>query len=455
MSKIETTILSNLIHNAEYSQKVLPFIKREYFKERPEIIVTEEILSFVDQFNKMPTQEILSIQASNRQDINDQTLVEVEYLIKSLENQPTNDEWLIKETEKFCKNRAVFNAIISSMQIIDGKDKKYTQEAIPTLLSEALSICFDTNVGHDFFEDSDSRFEYYRRVEEKIPFDIDILNKITNGGLARKSLNILLAGTGVGKSLVMCHFAAAALMQSKNVLYITMEMAEERIAERIDANLLNLGMSELKTIEQNIFSSRVNKLKQKSHGTLIIKEYPTSTAHTGHFRALIEELKSKKSFSPDIIFVDYLNICSSQRMKYGAGVNSYSYVKAIAEELRGLAVEYNVPLVSATQSNREGINSSDLDLTNTSESIGLPQTCDLMLALISTEELTNLGQIMIKQLKNRYNDPSYYSKFMVGIDRNKMRIFDVESEAQTGISNHTPFVARSNKQEKDTSGFVF
>lgn len=265
MSKIETTILANLIHNSEYSQKVLPFIKREYFKERPEIIVTEEILSFVDSFNKLPTQEILSIQASNRHDINDQTLVEVEDLIRSLDNHPTNDDWLLDETEKFCKNRAVFNAIISSMQIIDGKDKKYTQEAIPTLLSDALSICFDTNVGHDFFEDSESRFEYYRRVEEKIPFDIDILNKITNGGLARKSLNILLAGTGVGKSLVMCHFAAAALMQSKNVLYITMEMAEERIAERIDANLLNLGMSELKTVEQNIFSSRVNNLKVFMH----------------------------------------------------------------------------------------------------------------------------------------------------------------------------------------------
>ena len=455
MSKIETTILSNLIHNQDFSQKALPFIKKEYFGEKTEAIIAETILTFVNDFGKQPTKEILSIQVSNRQDVSDQTLNELVQLIDSLEKKEINQDWLLNETEKFCKHRAVINAILSSMQIIDGKDKKFTPEAIPTLLSDALSICFDTNVGHDFFEDSESRFDYYRRVEEKIPFDIDILNKITNNGLAKKSLTVLLAGTGIGKSLVMCHFASAALMQARNVLYITLEMSEERIAERIDANLLNLGMHELKTVEKDIFTSRVSKLKKKSQGRLIVKEYPTSTGHSGHFRALIEELKSKKNFVPDIIFVDYLNICASQRMKFGGGVNSYTYVKAIAEELRGLAVEYNVPLVSATQANREGINSSDLDLTNTSESIGLPQTCDLMLALISTEELEELGQIMVKQLKNRYNDPSYYKKFMVGIDRNKMRIFDVETSAQEGLDNHEPkFVARG-RSEKDTSDFVF
>jgi hypothetical protein len=454
MSRIETTILSNLIHNQDFSQKALPFIKKEYFADRSEAIIAETILSFVNDFGSLPTKEIMTIQVSNRPDVSDEALSELVHLIDSFEHKDTSQEWLLDETEKFCKHRAVINAILSSMQIIDGKNDKFTPEAIPTLLSDALSICFDTNVGHDYFDDSSDRYDFYNRVEEKIPFDIDILNKITSNGLAKKSLTVLLAGTGVGKSLVMCHFASAALMQSRNVLYITMEMAEERIAERIDANLLNLGMNELKTVEKDIFNSRLNKLKKKSHGKLVVKEYPTSAAHTGHFRALIEELKSKKNFVPDIIFVDYLNICASQRMKFGGGVNSYTYVKAIAEELRGLAVEYNVPLISATQSNREGLNSSDLDLTNTSESIGLPQTCDLMLALISTEELEELGQIMIKQLKNRYNDPSYYKKFMVGIDRNKMRIFDVEESAQSGLSD-TPSYTPKSRHEKSTNDFVF
>ena len=453
MSRIETTILSNLIHDEEYSRKVIPFLKKEYFADRIESIVSEEILKFFETFTKLATPEILSIEISNRRDINATELTQAQTLVESLSFNEINQTWLINETESFCKQRAVYIAILDSIQIIEGKDKVHTQEAIPNLLSEALSICFDTNVGHDYLNDVDERFEFYRRVEEKIPFDIEILNKITAGGLSRKSLNIFLAGTGVGKSLVMCHMAASSLAQNKNVLYITMEMAEERIAERIDVNLLNLGMAEIKTIDKNIFDSRVQKLKKKCQGTLIIKEYPTASAHAGHFRALIEELKSKKDFIPDIIFVDYLNICASQRMKFGTGVNSYTYVKSIAEELRGLAVEYNVPLVSATQSNREGINSSDLDLTNTSESIGLPQTCDLMLALISTEELEELGQIMIKQLKNRYNDPSYYKKFVVGIDRNKMRIFDVENSAQEGIATPTPSYAL--KEKKDTSGFKF
>ena len=458
MSRIETTILSNLLHDEEYSRKVIPFLKKEYFSDNIEAIVAEEIFKFFEVFTKLATPEILSIEISNRRDINDSQLVDAHQLIDALVHTEINATWLLNETESFCKQRAVYLAILDSIQIIDGKDKQYTQEAIPTLLSDALSVCFDTNVGHDYFHDSDERFDFYRRVEEKIPFDIEILNKITAGGLSRKSLNILLAGTGVGKSLVMCHFAASALSQGKNVLYITMEMAEERIAERIDVNLLNLGMNEIKTIDKNIFDSRIQKLRKKAQGTLIIKEYPTASAHAGHFRALIEELKSKKDFAPDIIFVDYLNICASQRMKFGAGVNSYTYVKAIAEELRGLAVEYNVPLVSATQSNREGINSSDLDLTNTSESIGLPQTCDLMLALISTEELEELGQIMIKQLKNRYNDPSYYKKFVVGIDRNKMRIFDVENSAQETIvlpQDSQSLIQRGGRVMPDTSGFKF
>lgn len=457
MSRIETTILSNLIHDEEYSRKVIPFLKKEYFADRIESIVSEEILKFFETFTKLATPEILSIEISNRRDINATELTQAQTLVESLSFNEINQTWLINETESFCKQRAVYIAILDSIQIIEGKDKVHTQEAIPNLLSEALSICFDTNVGHDYLNDVDERFEFYRRVEEKIPFDIDILNKITAGGLSRKSLNIFLAGTGVGKSLVMCHMAASSLAQNKNVLYITMEMAEERIAERIDVNLLNLGMAEIKTIDKNIFDNRVQKLKKKCQGNLIIKEYPTASAHTGHFRALIEELKSKKEFVPDIIFVDYLNICASQRMKFGTGVNSYTYVKSIAEELRGLAVEYNVPLVSATQSNREGINSSDLDLTNTSESIGLPQTCDLMLALISTEELEELGQIMIKQLKNRYNDPSYYKKFVVGIDRNKMRIFDVENSAQEGIvsESQSSVPSYTPKQKKDTSGFKF
>ena len=458
MSRIETTILSNLLHDEDYSRKVIPFLKKEYFSDNIEAIVAEEIFKFFEVFTKLATPEILSIEISNRRDINDSQLVDAHQLIDTLVHTEINATWLLNETESFCKQRAVYLAILDSIQIIDGKDKQYTQEAIPTLLSDALSVCFDTNVGHDYFHDSDERFDFYRRVEEKIPFDIEILNKITAGGLSRKSLNILLAGTGVGKSLVMCHFAASALSQGKNVLYITMEMAEERIAERIDVNLLNLGMNEIKTIDKNIFDSRIQKLRKKAQGTLIIKEYPTASAHAGHFRALIEELKSKKDFAPDIIFVDYLNICASQRMKFGAGVNSYTYVKAIAEELRGLAVEYNVPLVSATQSNREGINSSDLDLTNTSESIGLPQTCDLMLALISTEELEELGQIMIKQLKNRYNDPSYYKKFVVGIDRNKMRIFDVENSAQETIvlpQDSQSLIQRGGRVMPDTSGFKF
>lgn len=455
MSRIETTILSNLIHDEEYSRKVIPFLKKEYFSDKVEAVVSEEIFSFFEKFNELVTPEILSIELSNRTDITDTDLNSATALVGTLVHSEINTDWLINETEKFCKQRAVYIAIINSIQIIEGKDKQYTQEAIPSLLSEALSICFDTSVGHDYINDADARYEYYHRAEEKIPFDIEILNKITNGGLTRKSLNVIMAGTGSGKSLVMCHIAAATLLQSKNVLYITLEMSEEKIAERIDANLLNLGMQELKTVDHKIFDARIQKLKKQSQGQLIIKEYPTASAHAGHFRALIEELKVKKDFIPDLIVIDYLNICSSQRMKYGNSVNSYTLVKSIAEELRGLGVEYNVPILSATQSNREGQNSSDLELSNTSESFGLPSTADLFIALISTPELAELGQLMIKQLKNRYNSLDYYNKFMVGIDRNKMRIFDVENSAQDGlVTTNTSYLPKP-KTERSTSGLNF
>jgi replicative DNA helicase len=378
MSRIETTILSNLLHSEEYSRKVIPFLKKEYFSDRAEGIVSEEIFKFFENFNELATPEILSIEISNRRDINESELIESTRLVESLTQTEINTAWLLDETEAFCKQRAVYIAILESIQIIEGKDKKYTQEAIPSLLSDALSVCFDTSVGHDYIIDADARFEYYRRKEEKIPFDIEILNKITGGGLSKKSLNVFLAGTAVGKSLVMCHIAASSLAQSKNVLYISMEMAEERIAERIDVNLLNIGMADMKTVEKSVFDNRIQKLKNKTNGSLVIKEYPTSSAHAGHFRAMIEELKVKKNFIPDIIFIDYLNICASQRIKYGNGANSYTIVKSIAEELRGLAVEYDVPLVSATQANREGINSSDLDLTNTSECIWVEEKVTLI-----------------------------------------------------------------------------
>ena len=433
--RIENTILSNLVHNEEYCRKVLPFLKKRYFSERKEAIVFEEINKFFETYNKPVTQEILAIEVNNRKDISDTDLKDQQQLIGGLIKQDTNEEWLLNETETFCKKKAVYNAILDSIGIIEGKDKERQDDAIPALLSDALGVSFDNHVGHNYLDDSDSRYEFYHRVEEKIPFDLDMLNKITKGGLSNKTLNVILAGTGVGKSLFMCHCAAANLLNNKNVLYITMEMAEERIAERIDANLLNLSMDELKVVDKPIFDSRLDKVRKKSQGKLTIKEYPTAGAHAGHFRALLEELKLKQEFKPDIIYIDYLNICSSQRLRYGANVNSYTYVKTIAEELRGLAVEYNVPIVSATQTTRSGFTNSDPGLEDTSESFGLPATVDLMLALISTEELEGLGQIMVKQLKNRYNDPSYYKRFVIGVDRSKMKLYDVEVSAQTNISD--------------------
>ena len=433
--RIEKTILSNLIHNEEYTRKTLPFVKTEYFSDRKEHLIAEEIKSFYDKFNKPITLEILAIELGNRTDINDKEAKEFDDYINELTVKETNQDWLVAETEKFCKQRAVYNAILSSIKIIEGKDPTLNQEAIPSLLSDALGVSFDRHVGHDYLEDFDERYDFYHRVEEKLAFDLELFNKITKGGLSKKTLNVALAGTGVGKSLFMCHVAASALMQGKNVLYITMEMAEERIAERIDANLLNLGMDELKVVDKDLFSKRVTKLAQKTQGKLVIKEYPTASAHAGHFRSLLEELKLKRDFLPDLIVIDYLNICASSRMKHGANVNSYTYIKAIAEELRGLAVEYNVPLLSATQTTRSGFANTDVELTDTSESFGLPATVDFMFALIASEELDALGQLMVKQLKNRYADPNHYKRFVVGIDRSKMRLYNVEMSAQENISD--------------------
>jgi replicative DNA helicase len=433
--RIETKILSNLVYDEQYCRKVIPFIRTDYFSERKEAILSKIIVEFFTKYNKPLTKEILSIEVGNRTDINDKELAEINNYVDTMTHEEVNETWMLEQTEKFCKDKAVYNAILHSIRIIDGGDKVNTKDSIPSILSDALAISFDNHVGHDYIEDSDARYEYYHRIEEKVPFDLDMFNKITKGGLSKKTLNIVLAGTGVGKSLFMCHVAAGVLTQGKNVLYITMEMAEERIAERIDANLLNLTMDELKVIDKDIFDNRIKKISSKTQGKLIVKEYPTAGAHAGHFRALLEELKLKREFLPDIIFIDYLNICASQRMKQGGSINSYTYIKSIAEELRGLAVEYNVPIVSATQTTRSGFTNSDPGLEDTSESFGLPATADLMFALVSNEELEQLNQIIVKQLKNRYNDPSFYKRFVIGVDRAKMKLYDVEASAQVGLSD--------------------
>jgi len=431
--RIEQAILANLIHNEEYCRKVVPHLKKQYFSDRKELTVVNILLEFFQKYNKPATQEILSIELGNISGLTDKEVPEYQKFVTELNKTETNDEWLLSETEKFCKDKAVYNAILQSIKIIEGNDKVHQKDAIPSILSDALGVCFDNHVGHDYIEDSDARFDFYHRVEEKIAFDLDMFNKITKGGLSRKTLNIALAGTGVGKSLFMCHVSAGALMQGKNVLYITMEMAEERIAERIDANLLNLTMDELKVVDKDIFDTRLGKVAAKTTGKLVVKEYPTAGAHAGHFRALLEELRMKREFTPDIIMIDYLNICASQRMKMSHGVNSYTYIKSIAEELRGLAVEHNVPIISATQTTRSGFTNSDPGLEDTSESFGLPATADFMFALISNEELEGLNQIIVKQLKNRYNDPSYYKRFVIGIDRAKMKLYDVELSAQENL----------------------
>jgi replicative DNA helicase len=433
METVEFLILRNLLYNEDYVRKVIPFLKADYFEDRNQKIVFEEIIKFVEQYNKPATKEVLCIEAEKRQDITDDSFKEITSLIGSLDDKLSEFEWLVNTTEKWCRDRAIYLALMESIQLADGKDDTKGRDAIPTILSDALAVSFDSNVGHDYLSDYEERYESYHRKEDKIPFDLEYFDKITKGGLPNKTLNIALAGTGVGKSLFMCHMASSVLLQGKNVLYITLEMAEEKIAERIDANLLNVNIQDITDLPKQMFESKVTNLAKKTQGTLIIKEYPTASAHSGHFRALLNELALKKSFKPDIIFIDYLNICASSRYRAGSNVNSYSYIKAIAEELRGLAVETNLPIVSATQTTRSGYGSSDVDLTDTSESFGLPATADLMFALISTEDLEGLNQIMVKQLKNRYNDPTVFKRFVVGIDRAKMRLYDCEQSAQEDI----------------------
>ena len=433
MERIERTVLSNLIHNEEYTRRVLPFIKEEYFSDRLEKILFTEIYNFVNKYNALPSKEALSIEMNGSKNVNEDEYKKVTDIISTLSKEPVNIDWLRDTTEKFCKDRAIHNAILGGIQIIDGKDQKHTPEYLPEMLSEALSVSFDQKVGHDYLLETKERFDFYKKKEERLQLDLEFFNKITRGGIPSKTLNICLAGTGVGKTMFMTHLASSVLLQGKNVLYITLEMAEERIAERIDANLLNVGMSDLEELPYSMYETKINKLQSKTTGQLIIKEYPTASAHTGHFKSLLKELALKKSFKPDIVFVDYLNICSSARFKSGANVNSYTYIKAIAEELRGMAVENDLPIFSATQTTRGGFVSSDVGLEDTSESFGLPATADFMFALISSEELDDKNQIMVKQLKNRYNDPTVNRKFILGVDRSKMRFYDVEQNAQTDL----------------------
>ena len=426
--RIEQTILRNLIYNEEYYRKVVPFLKAEYYETYHERIIFEEISDFAAKYDKIPTKEVLTINIQNRADLTDEAFQDSIQEINSLTDDWVDYDWLLDATEKWCQDRAIYLALMQSIKIADGGDKRLDKGAIPSILQDALAVSFDEHIGHDYIEQSSDRYEFYHRKEEKIPFDLEKFNFITKGGLPNKTLNIALAGTGVGKSLFMCHMAGSALTQGYNVLYITCEMAEEKIAERIDANLLNVNVKDIMELPEVLFNSKVNEISRKTQGKLIIKEYPTASAHAGHFKALLSDLKLKKDFAPDLIFVDYLNICASVRYK-GAVVNSYTYVKAIAEELRGLAVESNLPIISATQTTRSGYGNSDPDLTDTSESFGLPATADFMFALISTEELEQQGRILVKQLKNRYNDPTASRKFILGIDRAKMRLYDVADDS--------------------------
>ena len=436
IDKFELTILSNLINNEEFARKSIPFLKEEFFKDRIETIVFQQINNFVVKYNNLPTKEALTIELSNLKNITEEEFKQSKILLNSLQVESNVDQkWLLDTTEKFCKDRAVYNAVLKGIKIIDGKDNKHTPEAIPSILSEALAVSFDQHIGHNYVEQSDERFDYYHRVEERLKFDLQYFNRITKGGLPPKTLNVALAGTGVGKSLFMCHVAASMISQGKNVLYVTLEMAEERIAERIDANLLDVTIDELYEMPKKYYDDKIKKMQSKVQGQLIIKEYPTAAAHSGHFKSLMDELALKKSFKPDIVFIDYLNICSSSRFK-GGNISSYFYIKAIAEELRGLAVEYNVPIISATQTTRSGYMSSDVGLEDTSESFGLPATADFMFALISNEDLEELSQMKVKQLKNRYNDPGINRAFIIGVDRAKMRLYDVEQSAQQIVDSN-------------------
>lgn len=438
---IERTILAGLINNEQYARKTLPFIKPEYFHDKNEQVLYKSIVDYVNKYNGLPTKEALTISIGDKTDLNQQQFADVNTIINELSyDAKTDTQWLVDKTEEFCQDKAIFNAVRESILILDDQHKSLDKGSIPELLSAALGVSFDSNIGHDFIENSDQRFDFYHTKEDKIPFDIDLLNKITKGGVSKKALIIALAGTGVGKSLFMCHCAAANLMAGFNVLYITLEMAEERIAERIDANLLDLTIDDLRDIPKDVYIKKIDRVKSKTPGKLIIKEYPTASAGSAHFRHLLNELKLKKNFKPDIIYIDYLNICMSSRLRHGANVNSYTMIKAIAEELRGLAVEFNVPVVSATQTTRSGYSNSDMDLTDTSESFGLPATADFMFGLISTEELEQLGQLMIKQLKNRWGDPNLYKRFVVGIDRAKMRLYNLEESAQKDLMNDRPIM---------------
>jgi len=429
-------------------RKVIPFLKRDYFLENSDRLIFDRIKTFIDEYNTPPNKDALIVAIQNDKTLNEEQYKEVAGIIQELNPTEHNKDWLYKETEKFCKDKAIYNAILNSIAIIDGRDAGKTQDGIPQLLQDALGVCFDNNVGHDYLENADNRYEFYHRVESRTPFDLDYFNKITNGGLPNKTLNVVLAGTGVGKSLFMCHVAASTLAQGKNVLYITLEMAEERIAERIDANLMNITLDQLKDLPKSLFDNRIEKIRNKTEGRLIIKEYPTAGAHTGHFKALLNELQLKKQFKPSMIIIDYLNICSSSRFKSGSNINSYTLIKSIAEELRGLAVEEDLPILSATQTTRGGYGNTDVELTDTSESFGLPATVDFMFALISTEELEQTNQIMVKQLKNRYNDPTANKRFMIGVDRSKMKLYDLEQSAQKGLTDANLDIDRVDREQK-------
>ena len=453
MKNITLTILENLVANEEYARKVLPFLKEEYFQDRNQRIVFKEISSFALKYSKLPTKTSLEVELDNRKDLTEQQYKDITNIVSNFTDDAVDIEWLTDTTETFCKDRAIYNAVVDWISIIEGRDSTRKPDALPSLLTDALSVSFDNRVGHDYIEDASDRFEYLHRKEERIPFDLEYFNKITKGGLPQKTLNIALAGTGVGKSLFKCHMAANCINQGRNVLYITLEMAEERIAERIDANLMNVSMDALQDLPKPMYDDKIEKIMNKVKGKLIIKEYPTASAHTNHFRSLLQELSIKKSFKPEIIFVDYLNICASSRFKGGSNINSYTLIKSIAEELRGLAVENNVPIVSATQTTRGGYVSTDIGLEDTSESFGLPATADFMFALISTEEMEELQQITVKQLKNRYNDPTVNKRFVLGIDRSRMKLYDVELKAQSdlvdsGQEDEIPALDKSTSGER-------
>ena len=458
MERLEITILKNLIFNEDYARKVIPFIQPEYYEQRVEKIVFEEIVKFIVKYGSSITIEALNIEIDNRKDLTETESKEIVELLSKLNDSPVDSQWILDTTEGWCRDRAIYLALMESIHIADGKSEKKGRDAIPSILSDALAVSFDNNIGHDYLADYEGRYEYYHKKENRLEFDLDFFNKITNGGVPNKTLNIFLAGTNVGKTLAMCHMASSFLLQSKNVLYITMEMAEEEIAKRMDANMLNVAINQLEDLPKSTFTNKASKLAEKTKGILIIKEYPTASAHSGHFKALLNELSLKKSFRPDVIFIDYINICASSRFRAGSNMNSYSIIKSIAEELRGLAVEHDVPIFSATQTTRSGFSSSDVEITDTSESFGLPATADFLVALISTEELEGLNQIMIKQLKNRYGDKSILKRFVVGIDRAKMRLYDVEQSAQKDIldsGQEAEYNYEETKPKKSFEGFKF